>query len=145
MSFSYLPAVNRHTLPSKLETPVQYIKGIGPKRSAVLRAFGIETVKELFYYFPRDYIDLSRVEKIISLRRLMNSGQFVTVLGRVRTFDIVGRPPKQRFVVILADETGTIPLVFFQSIHYFKKSFSVGETLAVSGKVTDFQNRPQFV
>ncbi len=135
----------RQKPPSKLETSVQYIKGIGPRRSAVLKALGIETVKELLYYFPRDYLDLSRVEKIGNLRRLMNSGQFVTVIGTVRTFDLAGRPPRQRFLVILTDETGTIPLVFFRSIHYFKKALTVGETVAVSGKVTDFQNRPQLV
>lgn len=127
-----------------LATSVQYIKGIGPKRAAVLKKLGILTVKDLLYYFPRDYIDLSRVEKIANLR-LINSNQQVTVIGTVRTFDLVGRPPRQRFVVILADDTGTIPLIFFQSVHYFKKAFTVGETLAVSGKVSMFQNRPQIV
>lgn len=126
-------------------TPVQYIKGIGPKRASVLKKLGIETVRDLLYYFPRDYIDLTRVENIADVRRFINSNQNVTTIGTVKTFDIVGRPPRQRFVAILADETGTIPLVFFQSVHYFKKAFTAGETLAVSGKVTAFQNRPQII
>jgi ATP-dependent DNA helicase RecG len=130
---------------SPLETSVQYIKGIGPRRAGALKKLGIHTVRDLLHYFPRDYLDLSRVETISGLRRLVNSDQYVTVVGTVRTFDVVGRPPRQRFVVILGDNSGTVQLVFFQSIRFFKKSFHVGETIAVSGKVGAFQNRPQFV
>ncbi|MBI1803560.1 MAG: ATP-dependent DNA helicase RecG [Ignavibacteriae bacterium] len=128
-----------------LNLSIQYVKGIGPRRAEALAEHGISTVRDLLYYFPFDYIDLTRVEKIINLRREIDSGKWVTAIGKVRTFDLVGRPPKQRVVVILGDETGTIPLVFFRSIHFFKKYFSVGETLAVSGKVTSFSNRPQIV
>lgn len=130
---------------SDLNTPVQYLKGIGPKRSAVLKDLGIQTVRDLLYYFPRDYLDLSRVEKIGSLRRLVNSGEFVTVIGTVRARDTIGRPPRQRFVIVLGDETGTISLIFFQSLRYYQKAFEPGDILAVSGKVTDFRNRPQIV
>lgn len=128
-----------------LATPVQFVKGIGPRRASILKQLGIQTVRDLLYYFPYDYIDLSRTEKIGNLRRWVDSRDYVTVIGTVRTFDVVGRPPKQRFLIILGDDTGTVPLVFFKSINYFKKAFSVGETLAVSGKVTLFMNRIQIV
>lgn len=130
---------------SQLTSPVQYLKGIGPKRAAALKAAGLQTVRDLLYYFPRNYLDLSRVEKVNNLRRVADADQYVTVIGTVRTFDVVGRHPKQRFVVILGDESGTVQLVFFKSLQYFKKSFTVGDTLAVSGRVSIFQNRPQFV
>src|ERR1700741_3741536 len=121
-----------------LDFPVQYIKGIGPRRAAALAYKGIQTVRDLLYYFPYDYLDLSKVESIGNLRRHNNSGKWISVIGKVETFDILGRPPKQRFVIILGDETGTIQLVFFRSIKYFKSAFSVGERLAISGKVTSF-------
>ena len=128
-----------------LELPVQFVKGIGPKRSATLRERGISTVHDLLYYFPFDYIDLRNIEKIGNLRKHINSGTWLTVIGTVRTFDVIGRSPKQRFVIMLGDETGTIQLVFFRSVQYFKKAFEVGEMLAVSGKVTAFGKRPQFI
>ncbi len=128
-----------------LQTPVQYIKGIGPKRASVLGEHGITTVKDLLYYFPFDYINLNNLQTIGNLRSFIQSAQMVTVIGTVRAFDLIGRPPHQRFVVVLGDETGTIQLVFFQSVHYFKKAFTVGETLAVSGKVTDFNRRAQII
>ncbi len=125
--------------------PVQYIKGIGPKRANVLTKHGIKTVRDLIYYFPYDYLDLSKVEKIGNLSNFMNSDKWITVIGTVRSFELVGRHLRQRLVVILGDETGTIQLVFFQSVQYFKKAFTLGETIAVSGKVTSFNNRPQIV
>jgi ATP-dependent DNA helicase RecG len=128
-----------------LQTPVQYVKGIGPRRATALEERGLRTVRDLLYYFPRGYIDLSTIETIGNLRRRMNSGAWITVIGNVRAFDLVGRPPQQRVVVILGDETGTVQLLFFRGIHYFKKAFKIGERIAVSGRVTAFQNKPQIV
>ncbi|MFI5252663.1 MAG: ATP-dependent DNA helicase RecG [Bacteroidota bacterium] len=128
-----------------LKTPVQFIKGIGPKRAATLDSLGIRTVHDLLYYFPRRYLDLSRVEKIGALTSLINSDEWVSVVGQVRSFQLMGRRFKQRFEMTLGDETGTIQLTFFQNAHYFKTAFQIGDTLAVSGRVTAFRNRPQMI
>lgn len=128
-----------------IHTLVQYIKGIGPKRAEVLAERGITTVADLLYYFPFDYLDLNNVEKISNLRGQINSGKWVTLIGTVRASDVLGRPPRQRFVITLDDGTGTVQLVFFRSINYFKRAFTRGEMLAVSGKVTGFSGRPQLV
>jgi ATP-dependent DNA helicase RecG len=128
-----------------LQTPVQFIKGVGPRRASTLGKLGISTVRDLLYYFPRGYIDLSKVEKIVDLRRSPGIDGLRTVIGTVRTFDVMGRPPRQRFVLVLGDETGTIQIVFFRSIHYFRHAFSAGEQLAVSGRVTEYQQRLQMV
>ncbi len=129
----------------KLLTPVQYLKGIGPKRAEALAEQGIATVRDLLYYFPRSYIDLSKVEKIKNLKQFINTGTWITVIGTVRAFDLLGRPPKQRVVILLGDETGTIPLVFFRNVKYFKGAYTIGESLAVSGKVSAFGKRAQLV
>jgi ATP-dependent DNA helicase RecG len=128
-----------------LKTPVQFIKGIGPKRAAALDQLGIRTVYDLLYYFPRRYLDLSRVEKIGSLTSLVNTDQWVSVIGTVRSFQMIGRHPRQRFVMILGDETGTLQLLFFQNAQYFRNAFQPGDTLAVSGRVTAFRSRLQMV
>jgi ATP-dependent DNA helicase RecG len=130
---------------SKLATPIQYLKGIGPRRAEALAELGIATVRDLLYYFPYGYVDLSSVQTIAGLRASANSGSWLTVIGTVRAFDLLGRPPKQRFVVVLGDATGSIQLVFFRQVSYFKKAFQVGETLAVSGKVTLFGRQMQIV
>ena len=130
---------------NNLSTPIQYLKGIGPRRAEALGELGIATVRDLLYYFPYGYVDLSSVQSIGALKGSANSGSWVTVIGTVRAFDLLGRPPKQRFVVMLGDETGTIQVVFFRQIYYFKKAFQIGESLAVSGKVTLFGRQAQIV
>ncbi|MDI6767557.1 MAG: ATP-dependent DNA helicase RecG [Bacteroidota bacterium] len=133
-----------HTI-KDLAMPVQYVKGIGPKRANVLAEHGIKTVRDLIYYFPYDYLDLSKVEKVGNLLASMDSDRWITTMGTIRSFELIGRQPRQRLVVVLGDETGTIQLVFFQSVQYFKKAFTLGETIAVSGKVTSFKNCFQIV
>jgi len=132
--------------PSKsLQLPVQYVKGIGPKRAAALRKRGIETVHDLLYYFPFDYIDLRQTEQIGKLHRFINTESLVTVIGEIRAFDLIGRPPRQRFVAILGDESGTVQLVFFRGVQYFRKVFSIGDTIAASGRITSYGKRVQMV
>lgn len=46
---------------------VEEIKGVGPKTSAALKKYGFETVKDLVYYFPRDYEDYHQTTKIVGL------------------------------------------------------------------------------
>jgi len=128
-----------------LRMPVQYVKGIGPKRAKVLASVGINTVRDLLFYFPYDYIDLSAVKKISALRPFAGTSKWLTVIGTIRGFDLLGRPPHQRFVLLIQDETGTLELVFFRSLTYFKKAFTAGQVLAVSGKITAYRGRIQMV
>lgn len=133
----------REFLAKNLNTPIQYVKGIGPKRAAVFIKRGINTIKDLLYYFPYDYIDLKEVSKISDLKKITSPEQAISVVGTVRSIDLVGRPPKRYCIIILGDETGIVPLVFFQNLQYFKNAYKIGETLAVSGKVSYFMNKFQ--
>ncbi|HLX12025.1 MAG TPA: ATP-dependent DNA helicase RecG, partial [Bacteroidota bacterium] len=87
-----------------LSSEIKYVKGVGPRRAEALNAAGIRSVRDLLYYFPRGYLDLSKVVKIAALRSWVNNGQWVTITGTVRSFDVQGRQPKQRFVLYLEDE-----------------------------------------
>ncbi len=128
-----------------LNTPVRYIKGIGERRAEVFSRYGINCVYDLLYYFPFDYFDLSEITPISSLNKFSETGKRISSVGVVRAIDIVGRPPARRCIIIIGDETGAMPLVFFQNIKYFESAFKVGETIAVSGKVNIYRNRPQIV
>ena len=127
------------------DSPIQYLPKIGPKRAEALAELGIKTVRDLLYYLPFGYLDLSAVETIGNLRGLIDSGRWITVIGTVATSSLLGRPPRQRLAVVLGDETGKVQLVFFRAVHYFKKAFTEGETLAVSGRVTGYRGKPQLV
>ena len=63
-----------------LDTPIQFIKGVGPKRAEVLHSLGISTIKDLLYYFPRKYVDRTSLSTIGSIKE----ADEVNLVGRVK-------------------------------------------------------------
>ncbi len=122
-----------------LDTPVQYVKGIGPKRATVLKKAGVETAEDLLNYFPRKYLDRRNLTRIRDLR----AGQNVTVVAKV----LSGEKRKgrtNRFVLLVGDDSGILQCVWFRGLSYIANTFEAGETVAFSGKVTVFRG-PQLV
>ncbi|MDH4069379.1 MAG: ATP-dependent DNA helicase RecG, partial [Ignavibacteria bacterium] len=128
------------------DPPVQFLKGIGPVRASVLAGLGIRTLRDLLFYVPRRYLDRSQIVTIARLRELASgkregetgdgtgpSANLCTVLADVRSFRTIGYGRKARFVLIAADETGSLQCVWFGGVQYWKNRFQIGETIAVSG------------
>lgn len=125
--------------PLTLATPVQYVKGIGPKRAELLKRVDVDTIEDLLTYFPRRYLDRSRTTKIRDIRM----GEEVTVVGKILSRE-VRKGRTDRFILLVDDGTGVLHCIWFQGISYVSKVFQVGETVAFSGKVT-FYRGPQLV
>lgn len=123
-----------------LDQSIQYIKGIGPKRSAVLKhELGIETVEDLLYFLPRKYIDRSNTKLIKDC--FVND--FVTVTGTVKQIKISGH--RRKFLEVIVDDgSDTLSGVFFGGIQYFLRLFKVGDMVLFSGKV-DYYTTKQIV
>ena len=122
-----------------LAQSVRYVKGVGPKRSEALLRVGVETVEDLFYYFPRRYEDRSH---FIALKDIQ-PGQFFTVKGEVLT---TGLKRIKRMTIVemaLGDESGFVYATWFNQ-PYLKRQFNVGDTVILSGKVDFYNNRLQF-
>jgi ATP-dependent DNA helicase RecG len=114
-----------------LNQEVQYIKGIGPKRSQKLNKLGIYTLKDLLYYFPRHYEDRSAFKKIFNV---MDSDR-VSVKGIIYDTDIK-KPRKGMSItkIIIRDETGFLTLVFFNQ-EYLLNTYKKGDTIIAFGKI----------
>ncbi|MBA3725760.1 MAG: ATP-dependent DNA helicase RecG [Armatimonadetes bacterium] len=98
------------SIPSRLDTSVQYLKGVGPKAAQVLAKLGVETVKDLLYYLPFRYEDRRDFRPIGSVR----PGEWVTLKGRVVSLD--SRNRQGNFTIIraaIADGSGAIGLIWF--------------------------------
>ncbi|NTW51753.1 MAG: ATP-dependent DNA helicase RecG [Chlorobiaceae bacterium] len=118
---------------------LQGIKGVGPKRAAILAEAGIRSIADLYDYFPRRYLDRTRIKKIRSLV----DGETVTVVGTVTETRLEnGGRGRSRFKAQVGDGSGMLDLTWFRGIHYFSKSIAVGDTVAVHGKVAFFGHRP---
>lgn len=147
--------------PSDLHAvPVQYVKGIGPKKSAVLERAGIRTVEDLLLHVPRRYIERSTVLSIAQLRQeTLTRGEAspdgdaaspvarreYTVIGEVRSFRVLGFGAKSRFLLALADHSGSLQCVWFGGVQYWRTMFRVGEMLAVSGEPGMYGGVLQFI
>ncbi len=119
-----------------LEEPVQYVKGVGPKRSLVLAKLGIRTVGDFLYHFPRRYEDRSRIIPIKDVR----IGEVQVVSGKV-----LARGVKKTWKginilrVAIDDGTGIIYAAWFNQ-PYLEKQFPVGSKVILSGKVDIYKD-----
>lgn len=120
----------------KLDSDVQYLKGVGPRRAAALAGVGIRTVHDLLYFLPRRYIDRSMIVSIGSLQANMTA----TVIGKVLGKGIL-RGRRSRLEVVLGDETGNISLIWFAGYNYLEKMFKKGDLYSVTGSVTYYQQK----
>ena len=116
-----------------LQTPVQFVKGIGPRRAQELALKNILTVEDLLYHLPYRYedrtnfcnvIDLQPGEKTSILVEVMTTGLNITARNRLRIFELAGR-----------DETAVIRCKWFHSEYLAqRKIFRKGQIVIFHGK-----------
>lgn len=115
----------------ELNKDVQYVKGIGPKRAYKLNKLGIFTLKDLIYYFPRQFEDRNNLKKIAQL----DNDEKATIKAVITGIE-TSSPKKGMTLtkVCVKDETSCAKLVFFNQPH-IKNAFRVGDMVLVFGKV----------
>jgi ATP-dependent DNA helicase RecG len=122
-----------HAAPAELwNLPIQYVKGVGPKRAALLARLGVATVEDALWYVPRRYEDRST---LLPIGRLV-PGAVATVCGTV-TRARLSRIPRRRMTVLnvaIGDGTGTLQCVYFNQ-PYLEDVFKPGRRVMVSGPV----------
>jgi ATP-dependent DNA helicase RecG len=120
-----------------LETPIEYLKGVGPQRGDLLRKeLGIHKYADLLNLFPNRYIDRTRYYKI---NELQNSNSEVQIVGKVIHIKTVEQGKgKSRLVATFADETGQMELVWFQGQKWIRESLKINVPYVIFGKVTQF-------
>jgi ATP-dependent DNA helicase RecG len=94
-----------------LETALQYLKGVGPRRAADLQRVGLHTVEDLLYRFPIRYEDRSSFQTIASLR----PGVSASIAGEVVSCGIrpTRRPRFKIFEMLVRDATGSLRALWF--------------------------------
>lgn len=123
---------------SNLDTPLIYLKGVGPKRAELLqKELGISTYEQLLHHYPFRYIDRTRFYKINELNEDM---PLVQVIGKVTAKDSIGEKHKKRIIAKFTDETGTMDLVWFQSLKWVEDNILRGATYIAFGKPNLFNH-----
>jgi ATP-dependent DNA helicase RecG len=124
---------------SVLDTPIEYLKGVGPQRGTLLRTeIGIYTFRDLLFYFPFRYIDRSVFQTIANVSSVEG---FVQLTGKIVGISDVGKGRNKRLLALFEDETGVIELNWFRGGDYLKNSLKLNQTYIVFGKPRQFGHK----
>jgi ATP-dependent DNA helicase RecG len=133
----------------ELHTPVQYVKGIGPRLAEVLGAKGISTVEDLLYYLPFRYEDRLNPRRIAELR----PGEMASVIAEVRTSALFRTKRMPMFELTVGDPVlgwespeskglfartppAILKCIWFHGA-YLKDRFQPGQLVALYGRVEE--------
>lgn len=119
----------------KLSLPVRYVKGVGPKISALLERKDLRTVEDMIYFLPRKYED-RRVVRDISATR---PGLKETVIATVQSSRVRPHGRKRVFEVRVADASGRLTAKWFHGhFPFLKKVFGEGKRVIFTGEIKGF-------
>ncbi len=125
----------------QLETPAQYVKGVGPVRAEQFARLGVATAEDLLHYFPRRF-DLRR--QVQPINALAADQSVATLAGEVIETQYVGRGKRPYFACSIDDGTGWVTVKWFHG-GYLRKRITRGVTLVVSGKVSVYRECFQLI
>ena len=121
---------------SVLDTPIEFIKGVGPSRADVLKKdLGLFTFRDMLSHYPFRYIDRTKYFKI---NQINLDSQYIQIIGRVISRKVIGEKRTKRIVAVFKDETGIMELVWFQSLKWVEDNITVGVAYVAFGKTTFF-------
>lgn len=115
-----------------LQAPLQYLKGVGPRRASDLHRAGLSTVEDLLYRFPVRYEDRSHFQSIASLR----PGVPASVAGEIISCGIrpTRRPRFKIFEMLVRDPSGSLRALWFNQ-PYLKDIFHPHQRIVLFGKL----------
>jgi ATP-dependent DNA helicase RecG len=128
-----------------LSTPVQYVKGIGPRLAEVLRAKDISTVDDLLHYLPFRYEDRLNPRSVAELR----AGEMATVIAEVRNSGLFRTRRMPIFQLTVGQGRAKLKCLWFNAA-YLEGRFQAGQMVALYGKVEENRDgglqivQPQF-
>jgi ATP-dependent DNA helicase RecG len=123
--------------PPHTDTPIEYVKGVGPQRAELLKKdLAIYTLGDLFTHYPFRYVDRTKFHKITEVQEEM---PYVQLRGRITKFETIGAARQKRMVAKFRDESGTIELVWFQGIKWIQDALKTEIEYVVFGKPNRFR------
>ncbi|MFC1978946.1 ATP-dependent DNA helicase RecG [Chloroflexota bacterium] len=127
--------------PSVFDESITTIKGISSRILSKFNKLGVQTIKEMLYFFPRRHIDYSKTSKIADLQ----VGLEQTVIGTIWQAALkgIGRFRRKATEAIIGDETGNIRIVWFNQ-PYLAKKMRTNERIAISGRVSSYMDQKVF-
>ncbi|CAM3430104.1 ATP-dependent DNA helicase RecG [Aequorivita lipolytica] len=119
-----------------LQTPIDYLKGVGPNRADLLKKeLGIHTFQDLLNLFPNRYLDRTQYYKIAQLQQ---TNAEVQIIGKMTHIKTVEQKRGKRLVATFIDETGSIELVWFRGQKWIRENLKLNVPYVIFGKTNYF-------
>lgn len=129
-------------MPQILDTPIEYLKGVGPARAEMLRKeIEVHTFGDLLLYYPFRYVDRS---KFYTVGEIDSEAAWVQLKGKITGMQTIGTGRIARLVMTFRDSTGEIELIWFQGSKWIKDKVSIGKEYIIFGKPNLFNGRYNF-
>jgi ATP-dependent DNA helicase RecG len=116
-----------------LATPIENLRGVGPKRAPQLQSFGIKTVEDLLFHLPFRYEDRRQIHKISAAV----PGQEASFIGRLIGLQKKYMLRQRRYMLsaVLQDDSGSIDLIWYRAPGFLAENLAKGRMLLVHGKI----------
>ncbi|HEX2519234.1 MAG TPA: ATP-dependent DNA helicase RecG, partial [Castellaniella sp.] len=115
----------------QLAMPLQFVKGVGPQRAELLAKLGLEAVRDVLFFFPRDYQDLTQLTHVADFQ----DDALVNVQGVVEEFELRNTSQgRSLFGVLLREATGAVRGVWFNQ-PYLVQQFRQEQRVLLTGRV----------
>jgi len=122
-----------------LDSPITVVKGIALSVANKFAKLNVRTVRDLLYFFPRRYVDYSRIKPISELIE----GEEQTIMGTIWQARVATLGNRRGTEAIVGDKTGNIRVVWFNQ-PYLAKSFRTNARIVISGTVSEFKGHKVF-
>lgn len=123
-----------------LDTPIEYIKGIGPSKAEIIKAdLQVFTLGDLLFTYPFRYVDRTQFHLI---KDVTPDNDLIQLKGTLLSVEKVkGKNNRSRLTAVLKDGSGFMDLVWFQGIQWIEKSLEIGKEYIVFGRVSAFSGK----
>lgn len=124
---------------SFLDSPIEYLKGIGPQRAEALqKELGIFTYRDLLTHYPFRYVDRTQFQ---SVREVTEDSAYYQLRGMIESMDVVGEKRTKRLVARFRDASGVLELVWFQGYKWMADKLQMNTEYIVYGRASSFKGR----
>ena len=122
-----------------MHTAIEYLKGVGPERSRLLKEeLNIQTYQDLLHFFPNRYIDRS---KFYPINQLPNTSAEFQIKGIITSIDIIKQKRGKRMVANFQDKTGNMQLVWFRGYQWIKEGLKINQSYVIFGRINWFNGQ----
>ena len=122
-----------------LDSPLKYLKGVGPSREGLLKTeLKLSSFEDLLYFFPFRYIDRSR---FYSISEIHDGMPYVLLKGIISNMRTHGMGRTARLTAVFKDQSGSIELIWFRGVKWIKENIETDKTYIVFGKPNLFNRK----